>query len=68
MIARLVGAGRFLWGFLIGEDWRLAAGVVASLAATGLLAGAGVAAWWVLPLGVLTLLVSSVWLAARRAS
>jgi hypothetical protein len=52
-----------VWEFVVGDDWRTAAGVVVALAATALLASAGVAAWWVMPLGVLGLLALSL----RRA-
>jgi hypothetical protein len=45
-----------VWEFVVGDDWRMAAGVVVALAATALLASAGVAAWWVMPLAVLGLL------------
>jgi hypothetical protein len=45
-----------VWEFVVGDDWRTAAGVVVALAATALLASAGVAAWWVMPLAVLGLL------------
>jgi hypothetical protein len=45
-----------VWEFVVGDDWRTAAGVVMALAATALLASAGVAAWWVMPLAVLGLL------------
>jgi hypothetical protein len=45
-----------VWEFVVGDDWRTAAGVVVALAATALLASAGVAAWWVMPLAVLALL------------
>jgi hypothetical protein len=45
-----------VWDFVVGDDWRTAAGVVVALAATALLASAGVAAWWVMPLAVLGLL------------
>jgi hypothetical protein len=34
----------FWWDFVVGDDWVLAAGVVAGLALTGLLG-----AWWALP-------------------
>jgi hypothetical protein len=52
-----------VWEFVVGDDWRTAAGVVVALAATALLASAGVAAWWVMPLAVLGLLALSL----RRA-
>jgi hypothetical protein len=53
-----------VWEFVVGDDWRTALGVALALALTALLAGASVAAWWVMPLAVLILLVLSV----RRAT
>jgi hypothetical protein len=58
---------RFLlgvWEFVVGDDWLTAVGVVLALGVTALLAGAGVAAWWVLPVAVLALLATSL----RRAA
>jgi hypothetical protein len=45
----LKGFGRFWYGFIVGDDWTVAATVVAALVATGLLHTAGVAAWWLAP-------------------
>ena len=59
---------RFLWDFVIGDDWRIAAGVVVALGATALVAGTSVSAWWILPLAVFALLAVSVWRAARSAA
>jgi hypothetical protein len=59
----LAAALRGAWEFVVGDDWRTAVGVVATLALTAALAHAGVAAWWVVPVGVIALLVLSV----RRA-
>ncbi len=56
---------RFLWDFVVGDDWRIAAGVVVALGVTALIAGTSVAAWWVLPLAVALLLGGSVWHATR---
>ena len=56
--------GAFSWDFIVGDDWRIAAGVVLALAATAGLAAAGLAAWWLLPLVVALLLVVSL----RRAT
>ena len=55
--------GLFWWDFVVGDDWLIAAGVVAALVVTAVLAGAGVPAWWFLPAAVLILLAVSV----RRA-
>ena len=51
---------RFWWNFIVGDDWRVAAGLAAALAGTWLLAHHGVNAWWLLPLAVTLLLVGSV--------
>lgn len=45
----------FFWDFFVGDDWRIAAGVVAALAAT-----VAVGAWWLLPVAVASLLALSV--------
>jgi hypothetical protein len=45
----LTAFGRFWYGFIIGDDWTVAATVAAALAATWLLHTAGVAAWWLPP-------------------
>ena len=45
----LTGFGRFWYGFVVGDDWTVAATVAAALAATWLLHTAGVAAWWLPP-------------------
>jgi hypothetical protein len=55
---------RFLWDFVIGDDWRIAAGVAVALGVTALVAGAGWSAWWILPVAVMVLLGGSVWSAA----
>jgi len=56
-----------VWDFVVGDDWRTAIGVVLALALTALLAGAGVSAWWVMPVAVLGLLGLSVRRAARAS-
>jgi hypothetical protein len=57
----------FWWDFIVGDDYRIALAVVVLLAATALLNRAGVAVWWLLPLGVVTMLVVSVFSEARRS-
>jgi len=45
--------GAFWYDFVIGDDWHVAAIVVAALALTAILVHvAGVNAWWLLPLCV----------------
>ncbi len=54
---RLRSIGAFAYDFVIGDDWRVAAVVVAALALTAVLAHvAGVNAWWLLPACVLAAL------------
>jgi hypothetical protein len=60
---RLAAFGRFWWDFVIGDDWLVAVLVVVAIGATAALAGAGVTAWWLLPLAVPLVL----WLSLRRA-
>jgi hypothetical protein len=65
---RLEALLRFIWEFVVGDDWRIAVGVVVALAVTALVAGTSVAAWWILPAAVAALLAFSVWRAARSSS
>ena len=63
---RLEAFFRFLWDFVVGDDWRIAVGVVVALGVTAIVAGtAAVTAWWILPLGVAALLTASVWRVGR---
>lgn len=62
MLARILEA---VWAFVVGDDWLSALGVVLALAVTALVAGAGVAAWWVMPAATLALLALSLRRAAR---
>jgi hypothetical protein len=54
-----------VWEFVVGDDWRTALGVVAALGVTAALAGAGIAAWWVMPPAVIGLLALSILRAVR---
>ncbi len=64
----LAGFGRFWYGFVVGDDWTIAAGVLVALGATyGLERAPDVAAWWLLPLACVAILAYSVRRAARRA-
>jgi hypothetical protein len=64
-MSRLVSFLRFLWDFVVGDDWRIAAGVVVALGITAAVATTDVAAWWILPVIVLMLLIGSIWRAAN---
>ncbi|HUZ28614.1 MAG TPA: hypothetical protein VMU90_05190 [Solirubrobacteraceae bacterium] len=63
---RLESLGHFIWDFVVGDDWRIAAGVVLALGLTTIVAGTSWSAWWILPVVVALLLAGSVWRAAPR--
>ncbi len=65
MGARLRAFGAGVYDFVIGDDWVVAAGVVAGLALTYLLSRQGLVTWWLLPLLLAVLLPVSLWRAAR---
>jgi hypothetical protein len=55
----------FWYDFVVGDDWRVAAGVVVALGATAALAHAHLPAWWLLPAATAVLLCLSLAHAAR---
>jgi hypothetical protein len=61
----LVRAARAVWEFVVGDDPWTAVGVAVALGATALLASAGAAAWWVMPVSVVVLLALSLRRAVR---
>lgn len=67
-MSRVEALGRFLWDFVVGDDWRIAIAVVVALGITAIVAGAGVSAWWILPVATVLVLGLSVWRAARAAA
>jgi len=52
-----------LWEFVVGDDWRVAVGIAATLAATAAVSGLGMPSWWLCPVATLAIL----WRAVRRA-
>ena len=58
--------GKFWYDFLIGDDWRLAVGVVITISGVFFVAHHGVIAWWLLPFAVALILVISVTHEVRR--
>ena len=54
--------GRFWWDFVVGDDWRAAAGIGVAIAVTAVLAAGGIPAWWFMPAAVAAVL----WLSLRR--
>jgi len=63
VLVRWVGGFLFFWyDFIIGDDWRVAAGVVAGFYAIHAL---GVSSWWVMPV-IVAIMLSSTLLEATR--
>ncbi len=56
--------GRFWWEFVVGDDWRAAAGIVIAIGLTASLVAGGLDAWWLMPVSVAGILSVSL----RRAS
>jgi hypothetical protein len=68
VITRLKAFGTFWYDFVVGDDWRVAVGVVVALALTYLLSETtSIALWWLVPIAVVVLLPLSL-LRAVRAS
>lgn len=63
-MTRLWSALLGFWDFIVGDDWISATGVVIGIGVTAIVASAGVAAWWVLPVAVILILAVSL----RRAA
>jgi hypothetical protein len=66
MLAKLRAFGAFWYDFVIGDDWRVAGGVVIALAITYGVSQTTVAAWWIVPVAVVLLLPFSLWRHIRR--
>jgi hypothetical protein len=64
-VSHLRSFARFWWNFIVGDDWRVAAGLAAGLVLTWYVADRGTDAWWLLPIAVVLLLADSLWRATR---
>ena len=56
---------RSVWEFVVGDDWRVAAAMVAAFGVSAAVAAGHVGAWWVLPVSVAVVLTMSLMRAAR---
>ena len=64
-MSRLRALAAFLYDFVVGDDPLIAAVVLVCSALTAAIAGAGVPAWWILPLGVVAVLSISLYRSTR---
>jgi len=60
----IVGVVRFLYNFIVGDDWTVAAAVFVGLIATAILNANHIVAWWLIPVIVVVMTGISL----RRAS
>ena len=66
-VSWVVGFVKFWYGFIIGDDWTMAAAVAVGLAVTALLHAKGVGIWWLVPLIVIVVVGFDLERASRRA-
>jgi hypothetical protein len=67
-MSRLRTFGRFWWTFIVGDDWRAAAGIAIVLGLVAFLAHAGADVWWLLPPAVALVLAASLWRATTTVA
>jgi lysylphosphatidylglycerol synthetase-like protein (DUF2156 family) len=57
----------FWYDFIVGDDWRVAAGIAAALALTYGVSRSTAQDWWIVPIAVVLLLPFSLWRAVRAS-
>ncbi len=67
-MSRVRGFARFWWNFVVGDDWRAAAGIAVAIAATAAVVAAGLDAWWLMPAAVAVVLALSLRRETRRGT
>jgi hypothetical protein len=69
IVVRWIRAFVQFWiDFVVGDDWTVAATVLAALLATWGLQRAGLPAWWLLPAAAIAGTTVSLWRATKGAS
>jgi hypothetical protein len=63
---QLKSFGLFWWDFVVGDDWRMAVGVILLLSVSSLIAHHGTPSWWLPPLAVVAVLTYSLARTVRR--
>jgi hypothetical protein len=66
IVSGTVGVARFLYRFVVGDDWTVAVAMVLALATTGLLAADHISAVWLVPLVAIVMTGVSLRRSARR--
>jgi hypothetical protein len=63
----IVAVARFLYNFIVGDDWTVAAAVGIGLIISAVLNANHILAWWLIPVIVVLMLGISLRRAARKA-
>ncbi len=63
----IVAVGRFLYYFIVGDDWTMAAAVAIGLILSAILNVNRLPAWWLIPVIVVAMLGISLRRASRKA-
>ena len=66
MKARVRSFAAFWYDFVVGDDWRVAVGVVIAFGLTYAVSRTSVPAWWLVPTAIVILFPYSLWRAVRR--
>jgi hypothetical protein len=67
-MSHLARFARFLWDFVVGDDWLSAVLTVSAIVATDLLVRGSINAWWLVPVAVPATLYFSLRRAVRRGA
>jgi hypothetical protein len=67
-MSHLRSFGHFWWNFIVGDDWRVAAGIAFALGVASLFSHGGIDAWWLLPPAVALVLAGSLRRASHRSA
>jgi phage shock protein PspC (stress-responsive transcriptional regulator) len=63
--SRVRSFAAFWYDFVVGDDWRVAVGVMIGLALTYGLSRTSLSTWWIMPVVVGILLSASLWRVVR---
>jgi hypothetical protein len=66
VVSAVVGVARFLYRFVVGDDWTVAVAILIALSATGVLVADHVSAWWLVPFVAILMTGVSLRRSARR--
>ena len=63
VISFVIGVARFFYGFVFGDDWRVAVAVLLGLVASGFLIANQIPAWWPVPV----IAIAMTWVSLQRS-